>query len=425
MEQFTHPLTGDTLYRTQHTSGLDILVWPQPKACAAYAVFATRYGSVYNTLPTADGGIEEVPEGIAHYLEHKLFESEEGDAFARFAATGASANAYTSFERTAYLFSATDNVIPSLEILLDFVQHPYFTPETVQKEQGIIGQEIRMCEDDPSRAVLFNLLQSMYHTHPVRIDIAGTVESISHITAPLLYRCYEQYYNLHNMVLVVAGKVTPDEVMEVADRLLKPAVPFTATPVTADEPTTVLRERVEEAMPVAAPLFYLGFKEPLITQTPATVAGSHLLVDLLCSKSAPLYAKLLEEGLINEQFGGEYFAGPGYGVWLFGGESANPDRVKTLIVEEIERLQREGIPAERADELRRAAYGRLVAELDDSTTCGELLLSNAIDGIPPLSELDALASLTTEELNAQLCSRISTAHCTLSVVVPQETQKQS
>ena len=192
-ETIVCPRTGDALTHIRHASGLDIWVWPQPAACAAYGVFAARYGSVYNTLPAADGGTQEVPAGIAHYLEHKLFEGEDGNADARFAETGADANAYTSFDRTAYLFQATENILPSLEILLDFVRHPYFTPETVQKEQGIIGQEIRMCEDNPSERVLYNMLRGMYARHPVRIDIAGTVESIADITADLLYRCYAQY----------------------------------------------------------------------------------------------------------------------------------------------------------------------------------------------------------------------------------------
>ena len=188
MNAVKHPLLGDTLYTCTHPTGLPIVVWPQPKASSVYAVFATRYGSVHNTLPTADGGTEEVPAGIAHYLEHKLFESESGDAFTRYAKTGASANAYTTFDRTAYLFHATENVLPSLEILLDFVQDPYFTEETVQKEQGIIGQEIRMGEDQPGRRVFFNLLRGLFAEHPVRIDIAGTVESIARITPDLLYR---------------------------------------------------------------------------------------------------------------------------------------------------------------------------------------------------------------------------------------------
>lgn len=418
MEHVIHPLTGDTLYTVRHPSGLTILVWPRPDAGAAYGVFATRYGSVYNTLPAADGN-EEVPAGIAHYLEHKLFESEEGDAFTRFADTGASANAYTSFDRTAYLFTATENILPSLEILLDFVQHPYFTPATVQKEQGIIGQEIRMGEDSPDRTVLFNLLQAMYHRHPVRIDIAGTVESISHITADLLYRCYRRYYNLHNMVLIVAGKIDPRQVLETADKLLQPAAPFATASFQVEEPETVLQRRVEEAMPVAAPLFYLGFKEPVIAQTAATVAGSRLLPELICGKGSPLYARLLEENLINEEFGTEYFNGPGYGVWLFGGESADPDRVEQLISDEIRRLQREGFPDDRVEEVRRAAYGRLVSELDDCAVCGELLLEHTLAGIAPLSELDALAAITGTALHDQLCRRILPEHRTLSVVVPQ------
>ena len=419
MQSFTHHLTGDTIYRTTHPTGLDILVWPRQDACSAYAVFATRYGSVYNTLPTPDGGTEEVPAGIAHYLEHKLFESEEGDAFRLFASTGASANAYTSFERTAYLFQATDNIADSLDILLDFVQKPYFTPETVQKEQGIIGQEIRMCEDDPGRGVLFNLLQGMYHHHPVRIDIAGTVESISHITDRLLYRCYEQYYNLHNMVLVVAGKTTPEEVMAAADRQLRPAPALTPASFTVQEPPTVQKKRVEEAMPVAAPLFYLGFKEPVEQRDASTVAGASLILELIAGKGSPLYTELMDRELINDQFGTEYFNGPGYGVWLFGGESADPDAVETAVCAELTRLQTQGVDPQRMEEVRRAVYGRLLAELDDATTCGETLLSNALDGIAPLSELNAIATMTAEQLTEQIKRRIPVEHRTLSVITPQ------
>ncbi|MBQ4613248.1 MAG: insulinase family protein [Clostridia bacterium] len=419
MQAFQNPMTKDTLYRTTHKSGLDIIVWPQPKACSTYAVFATRYGSVHNTLPTADGGIEVLPEGIAHYLEHKLFESEEGDAFTRFAVTGADANAYTSFERTAYLFHATENILPSLEILLDFVQHPYFTEETVRKEQGIIGQEIRMCEDDPDRCVLFNLLQAMYRNHPVRIDIAGTVESIANITAELLYRCYERYYNLHNMVLVVAGKITPDEVMDAADRLLRPAPPLTPLNFAVDEPKEVVKGYVEEKMPVAAPLFYLGFKEPKMAHNADTIAGSRLLSELIAGKSSALYAQLMKDGLINAQFGVEYFNGPDFGVWLIGGESADPKKVEDAVCKEIRRLQTEGIARDRFDSLKKAMYGQIVGGLDDASNCAELVLGHVLDGIEPLSELQALAKLTCEDIERQLRERIPVEHRTLSVVLPQ------
>ena len=418
MNAVKHPLLGDTLYTCTHASGLPIVVWPQPEASSVYAVFATRYGSVHNTLPTPDGGTEEVPEGIAHYLEHKLFEGEDGDAFTRFAKTGASANAYTTFDRTAYLFHATENVMPSLEILLDFVQHPYFTEETVQKEQGIIGQEIRMGEDQPGRRVFFNLLKGLFAEHPVRVDIAGTVESIARITPELLYRCYNQYYNLHNMVLVVAGNITPEEVQDAADRLLKPAEALLPAPLTCQEPPCVKETLVEDKMPVAAPLFYIGFKEPQVDTTPLSTAGARVLVELITGKTAPLYTRLMEEGLINDQFEAEYFGGPGYGAWLFGGESSDPARIKELVQEELRRLQREGLDPAAAEAVRRGAYGRLVAGLDDPSDCAELILAHMVDGIEPLSELDALAALTVEELERQLRTRIDPDACTLSVVYP-------
>ncbi|MBE6807690.1 MAG: insulinase family protein [Ruminococcaceae bacterium] len=417
MNAVKNPMIGDTLYVDTHKTGLKIVVWPQPEASSVYAVFATKYGSVYNTLPTPDGGTEEVPEGIAHYLEHKLFESEGEDAFVRYAATGANANAYTSFDRTAYLFHATENVLPSLEILLDFVQDPYFTEETVQKEQGIIGQEIRMGEDQPGRRVFFNLLEAVYHNHPVRVDIAGTVDTIARITPELLYRCYHRYYNLHNMVLVVAGNITPDEVMTTADRLLKPCEEFIPADFPVDEPDTVKQEYVEVSMPVASPLFYLGFKEPAKVQTALSMAGSRLLTQLMAGRTSRLYNRLMDEGLINDQFEAEYMFGPGHNMWLFGGESSDPKRVKAILCEEIARLQAEGLDAEEVEACRRGAYGRLVAGLDDPTECGELIQANLIDGIEPLAELEALAKVTIEDLQAQL-SAINVQACALSVVNP-------
>ena len=418
MNAVKHPLLGDTLYTETHKSGLRVVVWPQAEASSVYAVFATKYGSVYNVLPTAVGGTEEVPEGIAHYLEHKLFESEKGDAFRDFAQTGANANAYTTFDRTAYLFHASENILPSLDILLNFVQDPYFTPETVQKEQGIIGQEIRMGEDMPNRRVLFNMLKGLFHKHPVRVDIAGTVESIAKITPELLYRCYNRYYNLHNMCLVVAGRITPDEVMDACDRLLKPAEEWVPDNYTIDEPDTAALEYVEDKMAVSAPLFYIGFKEPVVSHTPKTLAGARLLIDLICGKSSPLYTRLLEEGLINDQFEAEYFGGPNYGIWLFGGESADPKRVKELIADEITRLQAEGVDAATFEAVRRGAYGRLVAGLDDPSDCAELILSHIVDGVAPLSELDALAEITATEIADQLKVRFNPTVCTLSVVNP-------
>ena len=216
--------TGDFYYKGRHPSGLDIYLYPKENGRSTRAVFGTKYGSIDNCFQRSDeASAETFPEGIAHYLEHKLFESEDGDAFARYAETGANANAFTGFESTCYVFSCTDRLYDSLRILLDFVQSPYFTEETVAKEQGIIGQEIKMYEDLPGWRVFFNYLQAMYHSHPVRKDAAGTIESIAEITPEHLYRCYNTFYNLNNMALVLSGKFDVDKVITVCDEMLKPS----------------------------------------------------------------------------------------------------------------------------------------------------------------------------------------------------------
>ena len=200
IKEINNELLGDKYFEIDHKSGLKIFVYPKVNFSSSYAIFGTKYGSIDNCFKTeGDKVYTEVPEGIAHFLEHKLFESEELDAFARYAETGASANAYTTFDKTCYLFSCSANFSSSLEILLDFVTKPYFTPETVKKEQGIIGQEIKMTNDEPGWASLFTLLKAMYKHHPVQIDIAGTTESIAEITDELLYKCYNTFYSLNNM----------------------------------------------------------------------------------------------------------------------------------------------------------------------------------------------------------------------------------
>ena len=199
---------NEKYFKVAHPSGLTIYLYPKPEYKSTYAIFGTNYGSI-DTKFQVKGSKEviEVPDGIAHYLEHKLFESEEGDAFSEYAKTGAIANAYTSFDFTGYLFSCSENFDESLKILLNFVQSPYFTEETVKKEQGIIGQEIRMYEDNPDWKVLFNLLNCLYHNHPVKKDIAGSIESIAEITAEKLYTCYKCFYNLNNMSICIVGNI--------------------------------------------------------------------------------------------------------------------------------------------------------------------------------------------------------------------------
>ena len=419
--------TGETCFQLRHRSGLLIFVWPKKEYVTSYATFATRYGAIDSAF-VEQGATEPtvLPAGIAHYLEHKLFENEECDAFERYAKTGANANAYTSFDHTAYLFSCSQNLGESLEILLDFVQDPYFTEQTVEKERGIIGQEIRMCEDSPNRRVFCNLLTALYQKHPVRVDIAGTVESIAEITPELLYACYRHFYDLKNMVLAVAGNVTCEQVEEIADRLLKPATAAVPARAPADEPREAAQSRIEETMPVAAPLFAFGYKVPFDTQngvhgeTAAGLAAASVLEELLGGEASPLYASLMDKGLINTSFDISYFTGPGYGAWVAEGESADPDAVAAAVRGEIERLKREGIDRDEFEAARNAVYGDLIAQSDSVENCGDLLIEAYLGEREPFSLLDEVAALTVQSVEKRLQTDFDDAAFALSVIYPQK-----
>ena len=411
--------TGDRYYEIQHSSGLRILLYPKNQNNSTYAVFGTRYGSVDTTFRVNGEEACTVPEGIAHYLEHKLFESEDGDAFSRYAKTGASANAYTSFDSTCYLFSCSDHFYESLEILLDFVQKPYFTEETVRKEQGIIGQEIRMYDDDPQWRVLFNLLGALYHNHPVKIDIAGTVESIAEITPEYLYRCYHTFYNLNNMALCVAGNIDPERVLELCDKMLKPSEQIEVERIFEEEPAGVVQERVEQKLSVTIPLFQLGFKEPARRRTVQELAQTDVLLELLASDASPLCRRLLDQNLINTaSFGSEYFEGPGYAAVIFSGESKDPDAVAKEIRGEVERLRREGIPAEAFERARKAVYGRNVAALNSAEAIANAMISLTFAERELFSYIDALAAVQLPDVQKRLEEQLLTENSALSVVFP-------
>lgn len=364
-------LLGEKYHEIDHKSGLKIFVMEKPDYSGAFAIFGTKYGSVDTCFKLeSDESFTTVPEGIAHFLEHKLFESEELDAFVRFEKTGASANAFTSFDRTCYLFQSSDRFEENLEILLDFVKSPYFTEETVQKEQGIIGQEIKMYQDSPDWQVLFNLLRGLYHKNPVRIDIAGTVESIAEITAELLYSCYNTFYNLSNMALAVAGNVSVNSVLKIADKMLKAENPVSFEQVIPDEDTKVATAYTEQVFGVDVPKFALGFKESFNCpiRSAKEIVCMNIALDIIAGKVSKLYAKLLSDELINPTFGSEYFIGRGFSTPLFIGESNEPEKVKDEILKEITRIQKDGISDDDFNVSLKRLYAREVRsfnEVDD------------------------------------------------------------
>ena len=411
---------GDFYYTGAHLSGLRVFLYPKEKSSTTYAIFSTKYGSIDSCFQRSDEPAPEtVPEGIAHYLEHKLFESEDGDAFQRYAETGASANAYTSFENTSYLFSCTDRLYDSLEILLDFVQSPYFTEETVRKEQGIIGQEIKMYDDDPQWRVMFNYLRAMYHAHPIRQDIAGTVESIAKITPDHLYRCYRTFYNLHNMAFVLAGSFDVDRVCQLLDQMLKPCDPVTVRRVFPAEPASVARPRVEEALSVALPLFQFGYKLPgTAPRGEKDLAAAEVLLEVLASEASPLFRRLLDSGLVNESsFASEFFEGEGYATLMFGGESNDPEAVAAAITEELLRLRKEGIDPAAFERSRRSLYGQNLAALNSTASIANAILSLTFKGRELFSYIHALAGITVADVE-QFLAGLPLEQQVLSIVKP-------
>lgn len=406
-------------YAIDHKSGLKIYVYPKTDYTSAYAVFGTKYGSIDTRFKRSDKtDFIEIPEGTAHFLEHKLFESEELDAFQRYAKTGASANAYTSFDRTCYLFTCTGNFKQNFEILLDFVRHPYFTEETVHKEQGIIGQEIDMYKDSPEWECLFNMLGAMYHKHPVKIDIAGTKESIAQISAKMLFDCYDTFYNLSNMALAIAGNVSVDDVLEVADRLIEPAECVTVERAFEDEPDSIVSEYVEKHLPVATPTFCLGYKEVCSDgqcSLEQEVAMS-IILDVLAGQMSPLFKELLDDGLINNSFSTEYFNGYNYATPIFSGESSDPKRLAKRINDEIAKLKKQLISQEDFETVRKKQYGKTVRAFSDIDTLANGLVVSHFENEELFAEFEVVKNLTLDYVNGVLVKSFDEKKAVLSVI---------
>ncbi len=416
-------LIGEKYYYTKHKSGLDIYLVPK-KLSTSYAIIGTRYGSVDNRFKKkSDPDFTVVPDGIAHFLEHKMFENEDGiDTFERFAALGAQANAYTSFDMTAYLFSCTQRFAESLEVLLDYVTHPYFTDQTVEKEQGIIAQEIRMGEDNPGRALLFGMLKSLYHKHNVRIEIAGTVESISKITAPLLYSSYNTFYNLNNMALCVSGDVEMDTVLEVADKVLKTAEPFEIESVAEPEPENVANPRFSRNMQVSKPIFAIGVKNTAISddadERMRESAAISVMTDILFGKSSEFYNKLYEDGLITGDLDIWDEHNRSYSFVCLSGESNDPEAVYKRFLDYTEEIKTKGLDEEEFIRCKRIMYSSFVRSFDSTDEIANNFLSYVFDGGDMLDYSDVVASLDIEYANELFRRIFKDGHYNLTTVMP-------
>lgn len=412
---------GETVYEETLSNGLRILVNKRRDYEKKFAFFATRYGGLDMRFRYG-GAWRETPAGVAHFLEHKLFETEEGNTLQIMSEQGADPNAFTSFDLTGYFFQCTEKFEENLRLLLSFVSKPYFTPESVAKEQGIIGQEIAMGEDEAHSEVFYDLLGCLYHGHPIRTHIAGTAASIAQITPEVLYLCHDAFYAPSNMVLTVVGDVDPERVIQIAREIVtalgKEPPERDHGPEEPDEP---VRKENRRTMAVSAPLFQLGFKLPpapggregLRAQIVGDLAG-----DILMGDASPLYARLYDDGLLTREFSYGYERYPGAAFFVAGGESRDPQAVKEAVLEEAARIAREGIDPARFRRVKRAAYGSAVNGLNSFEETAIDMAESCLQGCGYFDFPELYREITVQEVERFIAEGFAESRAALAVILP-------
>lgn len=421
MDRLDYPAIGETLYETVLPNGLTVLVSPKLGYAKSYAFFATKYGGAMRRF-SLEGRKIDTPAGVAHFLEHKMFDMPEGNALALLSQNGASPNAYTAGGITAYHFESTQGFYENLDILLRFVSTPYFTAESVDKEQGIIGQEIRMTEDNPYFALYYALMRALYDHHPVRDSVAGTVESIAEISPEILYSCHKVFYVPSNMVLCVTGDVDPEAVASAAGRILpseRSAVP--EPDYGAPEALTPASARVELAMDVSAPQFLIGGKVPSPgggTEMLRQTLICELALRCLVGRSSPFYTGLYAEGLLRADFGyGEDFS-CGTAFFELGGESADPGRVLERFSAEVRRISENGLEREVFERARRADYGLTLRSLGNFPGLCRSLADGAMSGYRFLDVFELSRSLSADDCAEYIRENFAPERLALAAVMP-------
>ena len=409
-------------YKITHKSGLDIYVFPK-KMTGSYALFGTEYGSVDNCFRIkGEKDFTTVPAGIAHYLEHRMFTQKDGsDITERFSACGADSNAYTSFNKTVYLCSATDNFEEALAALFDFVTEPNFTEERVERERGIIVQEIKMTEDSPYSRGYRMLLESMYKNNSVRIDIAGSVESVSQINAEMLNKCYRTFYAPNNMAAVVCGDITPEKVMEIADK----AIPddFACVEVernySIDEPDEVSIAYCEDKMEVSKPIFTIGVKDnALCSDNNARMKkfiDMAVLCELVFSRSGVLYNHLFESGMITPDFSAMYLTSKTFAYTVISGDSDDPRAVLDYIKEYIKGFSFTDDELKRA---KRVLYAEFVMDFDSTEEIANNLIDYVFEGFDLFEYGKMIEAVTMSDISALLQTMFKDEYYSMSVIKP-------
>lgn len=406
MQEIKSSRIGEKCYKYIHSSGVTICLCPMEGYSTVNAQFAVKFGSEDCRYRINGGEAVTIPDGTAHYLEHKLFESPEKDAFALFAQTGASCNATTSYDVTSYYFSCADNFERNLEILLDFVQSPHFTPENVEKERGIISQEITMYLDSPSWRVIMELFKGVYRENPIKTDIAGSVESIAQITDKILYDVYDAFYTPSNMYISIAGNFSPDKAVEICERCLKDRPAKRVESIAPTEPYEVAQRRVELSMPVAKPQFAIGFKRPDADgqQSLDEYIYLNMIMDMIFGDASEFYKRLRDDGALNDAFKVSVFSGRNYSLPLLTGESNVPDEVFAQAKEELRRFKQSPPPKDLFERIKKMNYGYVVRAYNNTESVAQYMLDAALLGTEPYAVAEGIADASYEEMCRRLRS---------------------
>lgn len=411
----------EKLYIEKLENGLTIMIVPKKEIQKKYIIWGTNYGSNDSKFVVpGESEVTEVPKGVAHFLEHKMFEQESGiNSLDTLTALGVEANAYTTNDHTAYLFECTENFYPALDELMDYVQHPYFTDQNVEKEKGIIGQEIMMYDDYPEWKVYLNTLEAMYHEHPVKLDITGTIETISHINKDILYKCYNTFYNPSNMAMVICGDFEPEELLEeIKKRLVKKNANGEIKRIYPKEPETIVKEKIEQNMDVSEPLFTIGIKDKIATEKEKVKKhlAIEILLNIIIGKSSKLYQELYNNGILYTVPSFDYEFSRDYAHILITGQSKEPEKVYEKLKQEIEKLKQDGINAEEFERIKKMLYGAYVREYDEPGDIARMFLADFFKGINSFEYLEELTIINEQYVEQILKETFNENKMVISVI---------
>ena len=411
----------EKLYIEKLDNGLTVMIIPKSGIQKKYVIWGTNYGSNDNKfIVPGENGETEVPNGVAHFLEHKLFEQENGtNSLDTLTALGVNANAYTTNDHTAYLFECTDNFYEALDELMDYVQHPYFTDENVEKEKGIIGQEIMMYDDYPDWQVYLNAMKAMYHKNPIKIDITGTIETISHIDKDILYKCYKTFYNPSNMALVVCGDFNPEEIIEeIKKRLVDNKNQGEIKRITSEEKNSIVQEIIEKKFEVSRPLFTIGIKDDTTNQE--KIVKKHIAIEiimnLIIGRSSKLYKKLYNEGILSGQPSLDYEFGKTYAHVLITGQATEPEKLYKDCKNTVKQFKEQGINEQDYERIKKLIYGGYVKEYNDIQDISRMFLADYFKGINSFEYIEEIEGINLKYLNQILTDVFREENMILSIV---------